>query len=159
VRSLAWAAPIALLGVAGGCTTVDPGPDFVVPNTTFDANYFYCHVEPQFIFFYGCGSGDPSKGDPSNGQGCHFNPSAVSGMALINHPAVDCGGGDVPVDMTQIATGSPAQSNLQAVSIEMSRDWMNAPVYVRPTGSNHPRQIFPMGDMTAVTILSTWAAK
>jgi hypothetical protein len=143
--------------LTGACTTVDPGPNFVIPNTTFDANYFYCHVEPQFIFMNSCGSGDPSKGDPNNG--CHFNSSAVSGMALLQHPAVDCGGGDLPLDMTQIGTGSPAESNLQAVSIEMNRDWMNAPVYVRPSGSNHPRPIFPMGDANAVLILSTWASK
>src|ERR1700722_12139911 len=31
------------------CTSVDPGPNFVVPNSTFDPDYFYCHVEPQYI--------------------------------------------------------------------------------------------------------------
>jgi hypothetical protein len=140
-----------------GCTTVDPGANFVVPNTTFDANYFYCHVEPQFIFANSCGSGDPSKGDATNG--CHYNPSAVSGMPLLQHTPIDCGGGDVPLDMTQIGTGSAAESNLQAVSFEMSRDWMNAPVYVRPSGNTHPRQVFAPGDPNATMILSMWAAK
>jgi hypothetical protein len=140
-----------------GCTTIDPGPNFVVPNTTFDPNYFYCHVEPELIFAKKCGSGDTSQGDPSNG--CHFNPSAVSGMALIDHQPVDCGGGDLPIDMTQIGTGSAATSNLQAVSIEMSRDYLNAPLYVRPSGSNHPRQIFMPGDATVTMLLATWASK
>ena len=159
--ALAWAGSLVVtLGVlvASGCTTIDPGDNFVVSNTTFDQNYFYCHVEPQYIFANSCGSGDPSKGDHPNG--CHFNPSAVSGMALIDHPAVDCAGGDVPVDMTQIGTGSPAESNLESVSIEMSADWVNAPLFVRPSsGSNHPRQIFSASDATVTTILSTWASK
>ncbi len=148
---------LAAAGAAGGCTTVDPGPNFVVPNTTFDPNYFYCQVEPHFIFAYGCGTGDPSKGDPPNG--CHFNQSAVSGMALIDHPAVDCAGGDVPVNQADIGTGSPAASNYEAVSIEMNADWTNAPLFVRPSGSNHPRQIFPSSDTTVQAILSTWASK
>jgi hypothetical protein len=157
-RSVVVALPAALAFlVSYGCTTIDPGPNFVVPNTTFDPNYFYCHVEPEFIFAKKCGTGDPSQGDPSNG--CHFNPSAVSGMALIDHPPVDCGGGDLPLDMTQVGTGSPATSNLQAVSIEMSRDYLNAPLYVRPSGSNHPRQIFTSGDATVTMLLAAWAAK
>ena len=143
--------------VLAGCTSVDPGPNFVVPETTFDPDYFYCHVEPEFIFKNSCGSGDPSKGDPPNG--CHFNSSAVSGMALINHMAVDCGGGDHPVDATQTGTGSAAQGNYEAVSLEMSTDYTTAPLYVRPSGSNHPRQVFVPGDSTVTQILSTWASK
>ena len=95
LRRAAWG---VLLPLLVGCTSVDPGPDFVVPETVFDPSYFYCHVEPELIFAYNCGPGDPSMGDPSNG--CHFNPSAVSGMGLIDHPAIDCGGGDVPLDPT-----------------------------------------------------------
>jgi hypothetical protein len=135
----------------------------VVNDVVFDANYFYCHVEPGLILAYSCGSGDSSKGDPSNG--CHFNPSAVSGMALIDHPAVDCGGGDVPVDLTAIGEGTPATSNYEAVSLEMSRDYTTAPIYVRPsdiTGnppSAHPRVVFQQDDATVVQLLSTWATK
>jgi hypothetical protein len=146
-----------------GCTSVDPGPDFVVPATVFDANYFYCHVEPGLIFAYSCGTGDPSKGDPSNG--CHFNPSAVSGMALLNHPAIDCGGGDIPVDPTQVGTGSPAQSNLSAVSLEMSKDYTTAALFTRPSSFNgtppaaHPRAVFDQSDPTVKMLLSTWASK
>lgn len=149
------------------CVSVDPGDDFVVPQTVFDANYFYCHVEPGLIFQYGCGTGDPSKGDPANG--CHFNPSAVSGMALINHPAVDCGGGDVPVDLTQVGLGGPAESNFESVSLEMSKDYTTASIYVRPsdlTGcppSAHPRCVFSVAGANpnedVITLLSTWASK
>ena len=145
------------------CTSIDPGPDFVVAQTVFDANYFYCYVEPGLIFAYSCGTGDPSKGDPSNG--CHFNPSAVSGMALFNHPAIDCGGGDAPLDPTQVATGGLAESNYEAVQLEMSTDYTTSALFNRPSDGSgcpppaHPRCVFSQMDMTVVTLLSTWATK
>ncbi len=138
-----------------GCTTVDPGSDFVIPSQTFNANYFYCFVEPQVLFAKKCGSGDPTQQDPPNG--CHFNSSAVSGMALIDHPAIACSNG-APVDQTTVGAGSAAQSNLQAASLEMSSDYVNAPIILRPTGHNHPRQIFPATD-PVVNIIATWATK
>ena len=155
VPAAALAAVIAgLAGANAGCTSIDPGPNFVVPNQTFDPDYFYCHVEPQFIFAYKCGPGQASD----NGS-CHFNPSAVSGMGIVDHPAVNCGGGDHPVDLTQIGEGSKPAGNYQAVSLEMSRDYTTAPVFVRPSGNSHPRQIFMPSDPTANRILSTWASK
>jgi hypothetical protein len=156
---------LSLLILLLSCTSIDPGPDFVVPQTVFDANYFYCHIEPGIIFSpsYLCGAGDPSKGDPNNG--CHFNPSAVSGMALINHPVIDCGGGDIPVDLTQVGVGSPAQSNLASVSTEMSTDYTTAAMFTRPSSLNgvppaaHPRAIFDQRDPVINMLLSTWASK
>jgi hypothetical protein len=149
---------VSLAGVLElGCTSVDPGPDFTVPTFVFDENFFYCHVEPQYIFggAYQCGKGNGS--DPANG--CHFNPSAVSGMALQDHPLVNCGGGDAPVNPGDVAEGTPARSNYEAVSLEMSIDYTSAPCYVRPSGSNHPRQIFnPSTDMTVGPLLAKWAA-
>jgi hypothetical protein len=139
-----------------GCTTIDPGNDFVIPTTTFNSDYFYCFVEPQVLFGKKCGSGDPTQGDAANG--CHFNSSAVSGMALTQHPPIDCANGS-PVDSTTVGAGSPAQSNLQAASLEMSRDYLNAPIVVRPTGHSHPRQIFPVNDPAVVTYIKTWASK
>jgi hypothetical protein len=124
---------------------------------TFDADYFYCHVEPQLIFAKKCGPGDPSQGDKSNG--CHFNPSAVSGMALLDHPAVDCGGGDHPTNSTATGPGSPAESNFEAASLEMSADYTTAPIYVRPSGKYHPRQIFSPTDLQVTELLATWASK
>ncbi|HEX7666213.1 MAG TPA: hypothetical protein VF407_16920 [Polyangiaceae bacterium] len=154
-----WAAELMLVGLAvtySGCTTVDPGPNFVVPDETFDADYFFCHVEPELLFAKKCGPGDPSLGDPGNG--CHFNSSAVSGMALIDHTPVDCGGGDHPVSTTQTGSGSPAQGNLQAASLEMSRDYLTAPIFVRPTGTNHPRAVYAKDD-PVVDVLKTWSQK
>ena len=138
------------------CTTIDPGPNFVVPDQTFNADYFFCHVEPEVLVAKKCGPGDPAAGDPSNG--CHFNSSAVSGMALLDHAPVDCGGGDHPVNTLQVGSGSPAQGNLQAASLEMSQDYLTAPIYVRPTGSNHPRAVYQKDD-PVVEVLKTWALK
>lgn len=152
-RRAAWA---ALLAPLLGCTTVDPGSNYVVPSTTFDEDYFYCHVEPELIFAKSCGPGDPSKGDPPNG--CHFNSAAVSGMQLIDHPAVDCGGGDHPADRSSVGSGSAAQSNYDAVSLEMNKDYTTAPLFVRPSGSNHPRVVFDWNDPQVNQLLATWAS-
>ena len=162
---VAWLAPIVWSGLLGswGCsvTTVDPGPNFSIADTNFDADYFYCHVEPEFIFANKCGPGDPSQGDPPNG--CHFNSSAVSGMALVDHPAVDCGGGDQPLNEMDVGSGSPAQENLESVSFEMNKVYTSAPLYVRPSGFGgalyHPRQIFDPNDPQVIALLSTWASK
>ncbi len=145
-----------LAGVVAACTTIDPGPDFVIPDQTFDADFFYCHVEPEYLVANRCGPGDPSQGDTTNG--CHFNSSAVSGLALVDHPAIDCGGGDHPVDRTQVGAGSPAQGNLQSASLEMSRDYLTAPIVVRPSGQNHPRKVVDPSD-PSVRVIATWATK
>jgi hypothetical protein len=157
-RSGASVALLALLASQAACTSVDPGPDFIVPDETFDPDYFYCHVEPQLIVAYKCGPGDPSKGDPPNADGCHYS-SAVSGMALRMHPAVPCGGGDHPTDGTMTAPGSPAEGNFESVSLEMSRDPSTAPLYVRPLGHAHPRSVFTSSDPTVQRLLTTWASK
>lgn len=148
---------VAALGFGfSACETVDPGPNFVVADERFDADYFFCKVEPEVLFAKKCGPGDPAAGDRANG--CHFNASAVSGMALLQHPPVDCGGGERPLSRAQIGAGSPAQANLESASIVMSRDYTAAPIFVRPTGANHPRAIFPKND-PAADILRTWAQK
>jgi hypothetical protein len=147
-RGASLALPLCMIH----CTSIDPGPNFVVPVEVFDADYFYCHVESQFIFAKKCGPGEASD----NGS-CHFS-SSVSGMSLLDHAPVDCGGGDHPLDMTQ-AAGPPA-SNFQQVSLEMSRDYLTAPLFVRPSnGLNHPRVVFSPSDPQVNQILSTWASK
>jgi hypothetical protein len=135
-----------------GCTSIDPGPDFVIPPETFDPDYFYCDVEPQFIVAKKCGPGEPSD----NGS-CHYS-SSVSGMSLLDHPTIDCGGGDHPLDATQ--TAGAAESNFEHVSFEMSRDYTTAQLFVRPSnGLNHPRVIFSPSDPLVNQLLSTWASK
>ncbi len=147
---------LASLLMLFGCTTVDPGPNYVVPDETFDADFFYCHVEPELIVRLKCGPGDSSQDAPNS---CHFNPAVVTGMQLLDHPAVNCGGGDHPVDSTQIGTGSPAQSDLEAASFEMSRDYVNAPIFVRPSGTSHPRTIFSSNDPAVNQLLLQWSVK
>jgi hypothetical protein len=146
-------ASLALLPLCTfSCTSIDPGPNYSVPVEVFDADYYYCHVEPQFVFAKKCGPGAASD----NGS-CHFS-SSVSAMALLDHPPVNCGGGDHPLDMTQTA-GAPA-TNFQQVSLEMSHDYMSAQLFVRPSsGLNHPRAIFSPSDPLVNQILSTWASK
>ena len=148
----------AWLHGSAACTSVDPGPDFVIPPVTFDADYFYCHVEPQYIGVYKCGPGDPSKGDPPNSSGCHYS-SAVSGMSLHMHPPIPCGGGDHPIDRMALGSGSPAESNFEVVTLEMSRDYLTAPLYVRPLGHAHPRGVISSMDPVVAQLLGTWAAK
>ena len=138
-----------------GCTTVDPGPDFVIPDEQFDADFFFCRVEPELIINKKCGPGDPAAGDPQNG--CHFNSSAVSGMAISNHAPIDCQN-EHPTNRAQLGAGSAAQGNLQAVTLVMSRDVQTAPLFLRPAGQNHPRQIFPRED-PVVEVLRQWAQK
>lgn len=147
-------ASAVLLGAAG-CTTVDPGPNFVVPDEQFAADFFFCRVEPELLVAKKCGPGDPAAGDAANG--CHFNSSAVSGMAIANHAPIDCDG-DHPRNRAQLGAGGPAQGNLQAVTLVMSRDVQTAPLFLRPTGQNHPRQIFPRED-PVVEVLRQWAQK
>jgi hypothetical protein len=138
------------------CTSIDPGSNFVVAPSTFDPDYFYCHVEPQYIFAFKCGPGDPGKGDANNG--CHFNSSAVTGMVLLDHPPVNCNGGDHPVDLSMLGSRSPAVANYTAVSFEMNADYTSAAVWVRPNGNTHPRNV--VNDNSSVAqILATWAAK
>ncbi len=156
MKRIAGLAVAALAAFAlGACERVDPGQNFVVSDETFDQSFFFCHVEPEVLFAKKCGPGDPGAGDRSGG--CHFNSSAVSGMALIDHAPVPCDANDKP-DQTKIGAGSPAESNFQSASLEMSRDYLTAPIYVRPTGANHPRAIFAKDD-PAVTVISTWAQK
>ena len=57
----------ACVAGAGACTTIDPGPNFVVPQEQFNQDYFFCHVEPELLFAKHCGSGDQGAGDPVNG--------------------------------------------------------------------------------------------
>jgi hypothetical protein len=155
-RRVPWA--VLLVVPLFGCTTIDPGTNFSVATDTFDADYFYCHVEPELIFQQKCGPGLASD----NGS-CHFS-AAVNGMNLQDHAPIDCGGGDHPAldaqGLDSTGTGSPAQGNLTAVSFEMNRDYTMAPLWLRPTGQiTHPRMIFPPTDVQVQQLLSTWASK
>jgi len=147
-----WGAA-TIFWLAGGCATVDPGPQFVVPPENFNEDFFFCVVEPQFLVAKRCGAGDPGDGNR-----CHFNPSAVSGMPLKDHPAVTCDAAGHPTDRSQVSTGSAARANFTAASLEMSRDALTAPILVRPEGANHPRAIFMKGDPVE-TVIKDWANK
>jgi len=150
--ALAGLATLAL-GFAASCESVDPGPNFVIAQETFNEDYFFCYVEPHYLVAKKCGAGEAS-----DGVRCHFNSSAVSGMALRDHPPVTCDGAGHPTDRTQVSTGSLARANYTAASLEMSRDYQTAPILVRPIGANHPRPVVAMGD-PAIAVLQQWATK
>jgi hypothetical protein len=149
-----------LASVIVSCVSIDPGPNYIVPDQVFNANYFYCFVEPQVIFGganggRNCGSGANVPG--ASGGGCHYSDK-VPAMALQQHVPVTCANG-IPTDPTQTGAGSPAANNFSAVSNEMDVDWMNAPLYIWPTQivSAHPVQVFAPTDTKVVQYISTWA--
>ena len=164
-RWVAGALAVAAVATGWGCT-IDPGPNFVIPLSVFNQDYFYCHVEPQYLFApeTSCGAGQGSD----NGN-CHFNSSAVSGMAMQQHTPIDCGGGDHPTNRPAgtgaTGPGSAAANNFSSASLEMSRSCVDYPgcqaaILKRPTStSDHPRQIFdPANDpLNHEDVIFQWA--
>lgn len=143
-----------------GCAalvSVDPGTNYIVPPENFNANYFYCFVEPNVILG-GATPNHVSCGDNGT-HGCHYSDK-VPEMQLQMHAPVTCANG-VPTDLTQVGAGSPAANNLSSVSIEMSTDWMNAPIYIWPTQlvSAHPVLVYPPNDTSVTKYLATWATQ
>ena len=92
-----------LLASLLGCTSIDPGSSLVVPITSFDSDYFYCHVEPQYIFgaAYKCGSGQ--AGDNNS---CHFS-SAVPGMGCSTTRPSTAGAAIIPSTCHSSAAEAP----------------------------------------------------
>jgi hypothetical protein len=154
-------AATGLVALGTSCTSIDPGANYVVPDQVFNANYFYCFVEPELIFGQAnggknCGSGANVSGGSAGG--CHYSDK-VPAMELQEHAPVTCKNG-IPTDQTQIGAGSAAAGNLAAVSDEMDVDWMNAPVYIWPTQivSAHPVQVFTPTSKV-VMYLQMWATQ
>jgi hypothetical protein len=148
-----------LAGVS--CETVDPGPNFQLPTIQFNANYFYCVVEPEVIM----GGITGTKCGDNGSHGCHYS-NKVPEMALTPLiTPVNCSAG-IPTDMTQVADGTPASSNLSAVSIQMNAVYTTAPIYLWPSQViiSHPVQVFHVppatlnaNDQKIITIIKTWA--
>lgn len=136
------------------CVTVDPGPQFVVPPTQFDANYFYCTVEPQVIM--GGLTRKPCGDDGSHG--CHYSDK-VPAMPLQALPQpVACSGG-VPLNAGDVASGTAPALNYASVSLQMSSSVMEAPIYTWPTQivPGHPIQVYLPTDTAILDILDKWA--
>jgi hypothetical protein len=139
------------------CETIDPGPQFVVPPAQFDANYFYCTVEPQLIM--GGLTGQPCGGGNGN-TGCHYSDK-VPAMSLEALPQpVACSGG-APVNAGDVASGTAPALNYGSVSLQMSSSVMDAPIYTWPTKivAGHPIQVYKPGDTAVVDILQKWAVQ
>jgi len=133
-------------------TTVDPGPDFSVADVIFDANFFYCRVEPM-IFAQSCGAGNGMGESSAN---CHHTQTSFKIVDYTPLFADNCAGGVVPQQ------GSPpneAQQNYQRAQAKMNSDPQKAQLLIRPTGvANHPRKIFDMSSPEA-DIIEEWATK
>ena len=152
---------VAALLAGVSCETVDPGPNFQLPTVQFNANYFYCVVEPELIM----GGITGIKCGDNGSHGCHYSDK-VPQMALTPLPQpVKCSNG-VPVDATQVASGTPASNNLSKVSIDMNSVYTTAPIYLWPseTISNHPALVFHVppatlnsNDQKIIEIIKTWA--
>ncbi len=144
------------LSRGASCTTVDPGPEFVVPPTQFDANYFYCTVEPQIIMGGLTLANQPCGGTAS--QGCHYSDK-VPAMPLQALPQpVMCNGG-VPVNPGDVASGTAPALNYASVSLQMSSSVKDAPIYTWPTQmvAGHPVMVYSPNDPAILAILNKWA--
>jgi hypothetical protein len=151
---------VVALALGGGvsCETVDPGQDYVVPQVQFDANYFYCVVEPQIIMGALTLNHQACGGTAS--QGCHYSDK-VPEMPLqpLTSPVL-CNGG-VPVNPGDVASGTAPALNLASVSLQMSAVYTDAPIFLWPTQqvAAHPALVYPQTDTTIVDILKTWATE
>jgi hypothetical protein len=143
--------------VSGSCTTVDPGPNFQLPTIQFNANYFFCVVEPQIIM----GGLTKTPCGDNGTHGCHYSDK-VPEMALeqLTQP-VECAGG-IPVGqgVSDTASGTPAANNYASVSDQMNAIYTTAPIYLWPsqTISDHPVMVFSTSDTAVVDIIKTWAS-
>jgi hypothetical protein len=133
-------------------SSVDPGQDFSIADVVYDANYYYCKVEPM-LFAQKCGPGDSGQGD-SNG-GCHFN---VTSFRLTDYSPLigdSCNGTNSP----GVAIPPQAQTNYASAQSMMQLDPNQAPLLIRPTGkAAHPRKIFA-ADSPEAQIIKDWATK
>lgn len=132
-------------------TEVDPGQNFQIADVVYDANYYYCKVEPM-LFSQRCGPGDSSKGDHAGS--CHFNVTSFRLTDYSPRVGSKCNG--------LLPTTSPpnaAQNNYEAAQAQMNRNPDQAPLLNRPTGTiAHPRVIFKKSSPQA-DIIRTWATK
>ena len=110
------------------------------PEEVFDADYYYCHVEPELIFAKKCG---PGRARRTTGAATSARRSAAWRSSIIRRSTA----AGATIRSTPRRRRGAAQSDFQAVSLEMSRDYMTAPLFVRPSnGLNHPRVVFSPND-------------
>jgi hypothetical protein len=141
---------LAFLGLGSACSTVEPGTEFSIAAVTYDANYFYCVVEPKVLMAKSCGTGDPAL----DSSGCHATVTHFR-INVASMTPVACNG-LTPIDAVPLSS----QANYQAAQSEMTLDYENAPLIAWPTQkfSGHPRQIFKPTD-PEYDIIKDWATK
>lgn len=123
--------------------TVDLGDDFVAPELQLDADFFYCHIQPDVLSKHSCASGD--AGD--NG-GCHDSHSALRLLATDAPSPCDADG------VVVSAIPEAYEANFEAVRFSVQSNPLDSPLYLRPLGrASHPRVIFPDDDPAAELIV------
>lgn len=131
-------------------TTVEAGADFNIADIVFDANFFYCRVEPM-LFAESCG---PGSGAGESSASCHHTQTSFRITDYAPLFAETCEGGVVP------QSGAPpaaAKQNYERAQAKMNRDPARAPLLLKPTGvAVHPRQIFA-SDSPEAEVIREWA--
>jgi hypothetical protein len=142
---------LALSFAVLGCDeTIDPGQDFSVADVIFDANFFYCRVEPM-IFGQSCG---PGNGSGESSASCHHTQTSFRVLDYSPLVADGCSGDIVP---SGVPIPSEAQQNYQRAQAKMNRDVNRAALYTKPTGiAEHPREIFTE-DSPEADLIREWA--
>ena len=105
-----------------------------------------------------CGLSGARLGDSAGRLGAGAAALAFAFAVVLAASVIASGPVSAVVGDGAGGAGSAAQGNLQAVTLVMSRDVQTAPLFLRPTGQNHPRQIFPRED-PVVEVLRQWAQK
>jgi hypothetical protein len=142
---------VLLGGLVAACT-VDVGENFQVADVVYDEGYFYCAVEPV-LFQQGCGSGDASRGESS--QGCHLNRQRFRLTDYQPLVAESCNGGTAP----DLAVPPAARQNFQSASLQMEVDPERSPLLARPTSNvAHPRVIFDRNSPEA-DVIRSWGTR
>lgn len=135
-----------------GCTSVEPGQDIQIADVVYDANFYYCTVEPM-LFGQSCGPGDPGKGDGTGS--CHFNLTQFRLTDYNPLVGTTCSGPLTPT----VGIPSAATGNYSKAQIMMQIDPNLAPLLNRPTGNAaHPRAIFGVNEPPA-DIIRQWATQ
>lgn len=139
--------PLALVVLALGCGTVDPGDNFVTPEARVDADFFYCVIQPQVITKDSCATGLPGESGSchaANRSAMYLDATAdtVTPPQCVNGKVV----GTVPASYV---------TNFDQVRLRVGADPESSPIYRRPLGlDSHPRVIFDASSPEAADLVA-----
>jgi hypothetical protein len=141
---------LVILGVSV-CSTIEPGDRPGITDPVYDADFFYCEIEPNVLMAKSCATGDSAQGDMG---GCHASATPFRLLPLDVNAAVQCMGDRVIGDVSLTS-----RSNYTAAQAEMTQNPDTTPLLTHPTGrAIHPRTIFDASSSEA-DLIRQWAAK